>query len=110
MCILDDVETDRRSENSGQGVSSPAGLAISRGDSDGRAGCHCCRLSSFLVAALRQKQEISTRGVEDRDGRWCKFSLAVGGSPAILGVGFVGSPEPYWIAVLGCRMPRLYTT
>jgi hypothetical protein len=41
--ILDDIRTDGRSEDSRQGQSSPAGLAISRGDSDGRAGRHCCR-------------------------------------------------------------------
>jgi hypothetical protein len=41
--LLDDIRTDGRSEDSRQGQSSPAGLAISRGDSDGRAGRHCCR-------------------------------------------------------------------
>ena len=41
--ILDDIRTDWRGENSGKGVGSPAGLAISRGDSDGRARRHCCR-------------------------------------------------------------------
>lgn len=43
--VLDNVRTDGRSEDIGQGLSGPGGLALSRGDSDGRARRHCCRLS-----------------------------------------------------------------
>lgn len=43
--VLDNVRTDGRGEDRGQGLGGPGGLALSRGDGDGRARGHCCRLS-----------------------------------------------------------------
>jgi hypothetical protein len=46
--ILDDIRADGGTEDGRQGLGSPGGLTLSRGDGDGRAGGHCCRSMSMM--------------------------------------------------------------
>lgn len=46
--VLDNVRTDGRRENGGQGLGGPGGLALSCGDRDGRTRRHCCRSMSMV--------------------------------------------------------------
>lgn len=46
--VLDDIRADGGTEDVGQGLGSPRGLTLSRGDGDGRAGGHCCRSMSMV--------------------------------------------------------------